>query len=588
MAATLTLSALPASPAPPARVALDYATELNAEQYAVATAPGGPLLVVAGAGSGKTRALTYRVAWLIEHGVPPHRIVLVTFTNRAAREMLHRAAELLGQDLAGLWGGTFHHLANRVLRQHGALLGLRPDFTILDREDSQSLLSACVTDLGLRRAAKASGQRFPQKGVLAAMSSFVQNTLTPLAEVLPRRFPYFVDLEQPIGQVLALYGERKRRQQLLDFDDLLTTWLALLAQHEGVRRGLAEQFLHILVDEYQDTNAVQGQIVELLAGTHRNLCVVGDDAQSIYSFRGADFENLMGFQHAWPGCTLYKLETNYRSVPEILALANASIAHNERRLPKELRAVRAAGRPPTRVHCRDHRQQAEFVANEVQRRHAAGQPLRHLAVLYRSHWHSLDLQLALQERGVPFQVRGGMRFFEQAHVKDLLAHVRVLHNPQDELAWRRLLPLLPRVGPGLAQKLWTRLATSAAPVATLAEPATHRLVPAGARPGLALLAPHEAGKRRLLACAVCGTRWSYRRLGCPFCGTEQPDRLDALEIEGEEGVRLDACRACGGYWKTVTADADAAFLLADWSTLHLDVLARERGLERKGASLFEV
>jgi len=445
-----------------ARRAADTAllADLNHEQRAVVTAPGGPMLVVAGAGSGKTRALTYRLAWLVENGVEPGRILLVTFTNRAAREMLHRVELLVRHKTRQVWGGTFHHIANRILRQYGQCLGIRPDFTILDREDARDLIGACVAEAGI----PVSQRRFPQKRVLVEISSFIQNTLKPLDKVIAQRYPTFVDDLDNIARVLQLYQEKKRQRQLLDYDDLLTCWLTLLTEHLDVRERLADQFLHILVDEYQDTNAIQGTIVDLLASKHRNLCVVGDDSQSIYSFRGASFENIIRFKERYPDAREYRLETNYRSTPEILALANASIAHNQRRLPKVLRAVRPSGLRPALVSCHDHFVQSRFVAEYILHLLDQGRKLNDIAVLYRNHWHSMELQLELQRRNIPFQVRGGLRFFEQAHIKDVVAFLRIVENPRDELAWMRALPLLPRMGSGLARKLWLHIAVADNPL----------------------------------------------------------------------------------------------------------------------------
>ena len=307
---------------------VDFLADLNPEQLAVASAGNGPLMVVAGAGTGKTRALTYRMGWLVSQGVDPGRILLVTFTNRAAREMLNRVALLVKHRTHDLWGGTFHHIANRILRQHGRVLGIEPDFTILDREDSRDLIATCVDDAGV----KTGERRFPRKAVLASISSFLQNTLEPLETVLAQRYPMFSDDCEAIEKVLVLYAIRKSENQLLDYDDLLAFWLRLLREYDHIRDLLAEQFVHILVDEYQDTNAIQATIVDLLAGRHRNLVVVGDDSQSIYSFRGATFENIITFRERYPDAQEIRLETNYRSTPQILALANASIAQNTRRL----------------------------------------------------------------------------------------------------------------------------------------------------------------------------------------------------------------------------------------------------------------
>ena len=457
---------------------IDFAADLNEEQLAVATAPAGPMLVVAGAGSGKTRALTYRLAWLVHNGVDPSRIMLVTFTNRAAREMLSRVEVLVKQKTRDIWGGTFHHIANRILRRHGKMLDISPDFTILDREDSKDLIASCVQDAGVDIRQR----RFPQKSVLSAISSFVQNTLEPLEGVLSKRYPMFVREAGEIEKVLILYTARKRERQLLDFDDLLSLWLRLLTEHEQVRTALANQFLHILVDEYQDTNVIQGAIVDLLASKHRSLTVVGDDSQSIYSFRGASFENIITFRQRYPDARDYKLETNYRSVAEILSLANASIALNSRRFDKTLHAKRPSGLKPAIVTTQDHYVQARFIAEYVLHLLDEGRNLNDIAVLYRSHWHSLEIQLELQRRNIPFNVRGGLRFFEQAHMKDMLCYMRILQNPHDELAWLRLLKMLPRVGSALSRRVWQHISQADETFELACKPETAGLLPAGAKP----------------------------------------------------------------------------------------------------------
>jgi DNA helicase-2/ATP-dependent DNA helicase PcrA len=454
-----------------------FTEELNAEQLAVVTAPGGPVLVVAGAGSGKTRALTYRIAWLVEQGVDPQRIMLLTFTNRAAREMLYRVELLLQHDITRLWGGTFHHIANRILRVHGKPLGIAPDFIILDREDTKDLLSACIAELDI----KTTERRFPNKSVLAAISGFVQSTLDPLETVLARRYPMFLADADRIRQVLDLYAVKKARGQLLDFDDLLRAWLELLEQHREVRELLVGSFDHVLVDEYQDTNRIQGRIVDVMAERHRNVCVVGDDAQSIYSFRGATFDNIITFQERYADASVFRLETNYRSTPEILGLANASIQQNRKRLKKELHAVRRSGLRPALVVCADHRMQSQFIAAYILHLLDEGRKLNNMAILYRSHWHSMDIQLEFQRRNIPFQVRGGLRFFEQAHIKDVLAYLRLLHNGFDELAWRRLLPQLPGVGLKTTHRLWLYLATAPDPLAAAATPEAENMMPARSR-----------------------------------------------------------------------------------------------------------
>jgi DNA helicase-2/ATP-dependent DNA helicase PcrA len=458
---------------------IDFTADLNEEQLAVVTARGGPMLVVAGAGSGKTRALTYRLAWLVHNGVEPSRIMLVTFTNRAAREMLSRVEVLVRQKPIGdIWGGTFHHIANRLLRQHGKKLGISPDFTILDREDSRDLIASCVQEAGV----DIHKRRFPRKSVLAAISSFVQNTLEPLEAVLTKRYPMFIREAGEIEKVLVLYTSRKMERQLLDFDDLLSFWLRLLTEYEKVRSTLANQFLYILVDEYQDTNAIQGAIVDLLASKHRNITVVGDDSQSIYSFRGASFKNIITFKERYPDVKEYRLETNYRSVPEILSLANASIEHNSRRLPKQLRAKRPSGLKPAIVPTQDHFVQTQFIAEYILHLLDEDRNLNDIAVLYRSHWHSLEIQLEFQRRNIPFNVRGGLRFFEQAHMKDVLCYMRILQNPHDELAWLRLLKMLPRVGNVLSRKMWHHISQADDTVQLACESDSASLLPASARP----------------------------------------------------------------------------------------------------------
>jgi DNA helicase-2/ATP-dependent DNA helicase PcrA len=462
-------------------VDVDFERDLNEQQRAVATAGGGPMLVIAGAGSGKTRALTYRLAWLVRQGVDPGRVLLMTFTNRAAREMVQRVEQLARHDAQRIWAGTFHHIANRMLRGHGARCGVAPDFTILDREDAGDLMGTCVTEAGIGIARR----RFPQKAVLVAIASFAANTLRSLETVLAERYPMFLVHAEAIGRVLELYARRKRERQLLDYDDLLTRWRSLLEEHADVRDVVADRFLHVLVDEYQDTNAIQGRIVDLLASRHRNLCVVGDDAQAIYSFRGASVANMLDFRERYPDARAYRLEMNYRSTPEILALANASIACNGHRLPKVLRADRRGGLKPAVVPCGDHFIQSSYIAEYILHLLDEGRSLVDIAVLYRSHWHALEIQLELQARNIPFHVRGGLRFFEQAHIKDVLGFLRLHHNPRDELAWHRVLRLLPRIGGRLAGRVWGVLARADDPLAAARAPGLAEELPPAARPSLA-------------------------------------------------------------------------------------------------------
>ncbi|HZB44406.1 MAG TPA: ATP-dependent helicase, partial [Pyrinomonadaceae bacterium] len=386
-----------------------YREELNEEQFAVATAPAGAALVIAGAGSGKTRAITYRVAYLVEQGVAPARVMLATFTNRAAREMLRRVEQLTGGsgDVARrVWGGTFHRVANLVLRRHAESIGYSSNYTILDAEDAKDFISVCIDEAGVDTRAR----RFPKAEVLQDVISFATNTDQPIEDVIARRHPYFEPLTAAVKQVDRVYMERKRERNLMDYDDLLLNWKRLLEEKDEVARLYQEQFEHVLVDEYQDTNKLQAEIVDLLAVKHRGVMVVGDDAQSIYAWRGAEWANIYEFPKRYPEARTFRLETNYRSTPEILAVANVSIASNRKQFEKTLRAARPSlGLPPALVPCRDADQQAAFVASRVLELRDEGVPLEETAVLYRSHYHSLELQLELTRRGIPYAVRSGVR-----------------------------------------------------------------------------------------------------------------------------------------------------------------------------------
>ena len=430
---------------------IDFEKALNAEQLAAATAPDGPLLVLAAAGTGKTRTLVYRVAYLVHGGISAENILLLTFTNRAAREMLERATSVVGSAVGGLWGGTFHHMANRILRRHAALLGYRPDYTILDRDDAEALIGHAVKDHNLQ------GREFPKPEVLISVFSATANTGTPLDELAERRFAHLPVAPEDIRRVHRSYEARKRQSGAMDFDDLLVNCRRLFDEHPEVLGSYQERFRHVLVDEYQDTNALQARLVDQVAGRHGNLLVVGDDFQSIYSWRGADFRNIMSFPTRYPAARIFKLETNYRSAPEILNVANAVIAGNPEQFQKTLRATRPPHRKPAVVHARDGRGQAAYATHAIRRFLREGHAPSEIAVLYRAHFHSMELQMELTREGIPFVITSGVRFFEQAHVKDVCCLPRILDNPQDELAFARLLGMLPGVGPRTVQKLWEGL-----------------------------------------------------------------------------------------------------------------------------------
>jgi ATP-dependent DNA helicase UvrD/PcrA len=429
---------------------IDYARELNEQQHAAVSAPPGPALVIAGAGSGKTRTLIYRVAYLLEQGILPDRILLLTFTNKAAREMMRRVSDLLGQELASLWGGTFHSIGNRILRQHATLLGYQRDFTIMDREDAKHLINTCVAESEIDVKAT----RFPKAEVLGDIFSLAVNTHKSIPDILAEQYDYFSHLAEQIADIQKRYAARKRATNAMDFDDLLALWLKLLQEHEEVREHYQRRFQFILVDEYQDTNKLQSDLIDLLGARHHNVMVVGDDAQSIYAWRGANYQNILKFPERYPDAKIYKIETNYRSTPEILNVANAAITANVHQFTKKLSPARKTGPKPVLLACGDSSEQAAFVAQRVLELREEGGDLNQMAVLYRSHFHALELQLELTRRNIPFSITSGIRFFEQAHVKDVTAYLKLASNPRDELSFKRLAQLLPGIGGKGADKLW--------------------------------------------------------------------------------------------------------------------------------------
>ena len=430
---------------------MNFRDSLNEEQYAAVSAPDGPSLVIAAAGTGKTRTLVYRVAWLIEQGVDPNHILLLTFTNKAAREMLDRAHALTGGAVSGMLGGTFHHLANRLLRQHAREIGFGHDYTILDSDDAKKLMKSCTDELDL------ADEHFPKPQVLLSLYGLASGSQKPLDGLA---YDWFSEAPIDIGDVLKLrdhYVTRKKALNVMDFDDLLFYVLKLFQTSDYVRTLYQERFRYVLVDEYQDTNTIQAEWVHLLAGKHKNLMVVGDDFQSIYSWRGADYHNFLAFPERYPDTQIYKLETNYRSTPEILDVANACIKGNPMQFQKELRAVRESLAEPVLALLRDGDEQARYVIAKIEELKRKGTALSEIAVLYRSHFHAMELQMALTHARFPFQVTSGIRFFEQAHVKDSCTLLRLLENPSDELAFKRLLEMFPKLGPKTADKIWKKL-----------------------------------------------------------------------------------------------------------------------------------
>ncbi|MDI1242865.1 MAG: ATP-dependent helicase [bacterium] len=429
-----------------------FKDELNEEQFRVVTAPAKAALVVAGAGTGKTRAITYRVAYLIEQGVSPQRILLATFTNRASREMLRRVESLTGsQNVHKVWGGTFHRIGNLILRRHAVSLGFDANYSILDSEDAKDFINVCIEDAAIDTKAK----RFPKPEVVQDIISYANNTDAPIDEIVIEKYPYFEPITHQIKRVDEIYQARKIERNVMDYDDLLMNWKRLLIEKPEIATVYAEQFQHILVDEYQDTNKLQAEIIDLLAAKHRNVMVVGDDAQSIFAWRGAEFTNIYEFPKRYPEAELFKLETNYRSTPEILGLANVSIANNKKQFPKMLTAVkRSRDVKPALVPSSDVEQQSAFIASRILELRDEGTSLEDIAVIYRSHYHSVELQLELARRNIPYRVQSGVRFFEQAHIKDVVSYLRIIVNPRDELAWKRVLKMIPGIGSTTAARVF--------------------------------------------------------------------------------------------------------------------------------------
>jgi DNA helicase-2/ATP-dependent DNA helicase PcrA len=443
--------ALDPTSTPPGFPAIDFRRELNDEQFAAVTAEPGPLLVLAGAGSGKTRTLTYRVAYLLSQGVRPGEILLLTFTNKAAKEMLHRVHELTGVEPARFWGGTFHSIGHRTLRMHGETIGLPRSFTILDAEESEGILRDAVeaADKGFFK-----DKTHPRPGPLHAIISMSRNTQLPLSETIQRFFPQHEGIIDRVPLFAKKYAEKKREANTLDYDDLLEHWLDLLKKSPQTAEYFAHRFRHVLVDEYQDTNVLQSQIVDLI-GTHHRVMAVGDDAQCIYTWRGANVENILTFPDRHPGTQIHRIETNYRSTPQILALANGVLLAQPkgRSFEKELRPHRANSEKPYFVQTMDGREQAQFIVQRIRGLIDEGCSLSDIAILYRAHFQALDIQLELARLQIPYQITSGVRFFEQAHIRDLVALLRFVYNPSDVAAWNRIAVLLPKVGDKNAQKL---------------------------------------------------------------------------------------------------------------------------------------
>jgi DNA helicase-2/ATP-dependent DNA helicase PcrA len=439
---------------------IDFAKELNQEQLEVVQKGDGPCLVLAGAGSGKTRVITYRVAYLLEQGVNPQNILLVTFTNKAAEEMKKRVQNLANIDVGASgrlpagrqgsplpWAGTFHHIAYRILILYAPLLGYKPKFSILDSDDSESLLKLCIKEVK-----SSDDKKFPSAGVINSLISYSRNAQLPLDDVIEMKNPVWVNFASEIKTIADRYTVKKKEANGMDFDDLLVNFLLLL-NNDQIRAKYAEQFKYILVDEYQDTNKIQASIIQKLSSIHFNILVVGDDAQSIYSFRAADIQNILHFDNHYPATKIFKLITNYRSTKEILDVANNVIANNKEQFKKELRPFNKTGAEPTLQPLVDSSAEAQFVVKKIQEQLDNDVAPNEIAVLFRASHHSQILEMELVKAGIPYDYRGGVRFFERAHVKDVLSYLRILNNLADTAAWLRVLMHEDGIGPAGAQKI---------------------------------------------------------------------------------------------------------------------------------------
>ncbi len=429
--------------------------ELNAPQFRFVTAVDDVILGLAGPGSGKTRALVYRAAHLIKSGTPPQRILLLTFTNKAAEEMRERLGALLGSWPGGLWAGTFHSIGARILRRHAPMVRRRSNFTILDGDDSRSIFKQLLATLS-HALDEEERRLLLKRGLLGRIISRARNSELTIAEVIEDEYTFGLDYVPLVEKVALLYEQRKEESNALDFDDLLLRWLELFQEHPAVKDQYLERFAHILVDEFQDTNIIQARLVDHFAGA-ASLCAVGDDAQSIYAFRFAHVGNILSFPEKYPQALVVPMEQNYRSTPEIVTLANASIAFNRVQLPKKLFSQSPSGEKPVVIGARTARDEASFIVGQIDDLYGRGLPLKEMAVLYRSAFLSTELELLLAPRGIPYHTFGGVKFLEKSHVKDILAYLKVIYNPADAEAWRRLVLLQPGLGPATFHRLWSEL-----------------------------------------------------------------------------------------------------------------------------------
>lgn len=571
------------------KLGIDFKAQLNDEQYAAVTAKDGPSLILAGAGSGKTRTLAYRFAWLYEQGVKPHEILLITFTNKAAKEMLARVEALIHVPAHTFWGGTFHHIAQRILRSHGESIGLGRQFTIMDGGDSDGFLGECIR---MQDPSFTRNKDNPRPSVVFEILSYARNTMLPLEEIIEEKYPHFLNIKEKLVHFCKLYQTRKLKMQMVDYDDLLELWLKLMETDEHVRQLYQNRFNYILVDEYQDTNTLQSKIIDTLA-SRQQIMAVGDDAQCIYTWRGANFENILHFAQRYPQATIYKIQTNYRSTPQILNLANEVLSQRDTKgvYSKVLIPVRPSKQLPYVVPVMDTKQQAYFIMKRVEGLIGEGYVLDDIVVLYRAHYHAMDLQIELSRKGVAYQITSGVRFFEQAHIKDLVAMIRFVNNPKDTLAFQRFVGLLPKIGVKVAERILETIELEAAKAGTsifkiMECEAVLKKVPEGAREvwidiAYTLQSIHEGisteKPAKLIEIAIEGWYGDYLKVLYPNWSSRRDD-LDSLVTFATRYPDLPELLS---QLVLLSSEMNERHFQPEASTLRLSTIHQAKGLEFK-------
>jgi len=445
---------------------INFEDDLNEEQLEIINNIKGPMLVIAGAGSGKTRTIIYSVAKLLSSGVKPSEIMLVTFTNKAANEMIKRVEILLGKRPKGIWAGTFHSIANRFIRKYAKMLGLKTNYTIMDETDSKTLMKLSIEKANIKEIE----ERFPNSKMAKSILSYSFNCNKSIRDVILWKYNQFdsENIIQKLEEVFKIYKAKKAKDNLVDFDDLLIYWNQLLDER-AIAQLIAKNIKYVLVDEYQDTNYVQDEIIHKIVkyNPEHNIMAVGDDAQSIYAFRGANFQNILNFEKKNKNCKRFTITYNYRSVPEILNLANDSIKHNKNQFKKAMRSTRPKGVLPFQVNLGDDIDQARFIVNQVLKLRSDGFDLEKIAILVRAASHSLRIELELRAKNIPYEVRAGVAFFERAHIKDILAHLRIIENAYDEVSWSRIFSIIQGIGTSSGSKIFEAISNVEHPIDAL-------------------------------------------------------------------------------------------------------------------------